>query len=232
MVSRGIGMLSYRSPVGLDEKFGREWFKPPGATLAERQSDRRQRLIAAGLEEIGTIGYDATTVKSVCARAGLTERYFYEQFSGREALLTEVFEHVVEIVAGAAFAAAQAAPATLQARVRAGLSGFLGALSEDPRRARVQLIEVVGQSPELERRRFEVMHAVAQFIEASATELDPDLDFSPGSQRHAIVLALVGGTNHLAIEWTLGGLQIELADLVDALVALFEAASAAQLPTR
>ena len=36
MVSRGIGMLSYRSPVGLDEKFGREWFKAPGPTLGER----------------------------------------------------------------------------------------------------------------------------------------------------------------------------------------------------
>ena len=36
MVSRGIGMLSYRSPVGLDERFGRGWFKPPGPTLGER----------------------------------------------------------------------------------------------------------------------------------------------------------------------------------------------------
>jgi len=36
MVSRGVGMLSYRSPVGLDERFGREWAKPPGATLGER----------------------------------------------------------------------------------------------------------------------------------------------------------------------------------------------------
>ncbi|MGE5360301.1 MAG: alpha/beta fold hydrolase, partial [Bacteroidales bacterium] len=26
MVARGVGMLSYRSPVGLEEKFGREWF--------------------------------------------------------------------------------------------------------------------------------------------------------------------------------------------------------------
>ena len=36
MVSRGIGMLSYRSPVGLDERSGREWAPPPGATLRER----------------------------------------------------------------------------------------------------------------------------------------------------------------------------------------------------
>ena len=36
MVARGIGMISYRSPVGLEEKFGREWFKEPGSTLGER----------------------------------------------------------------------------------------------------------------------------------------------------------------------------------------------------
>ncbi|RPJ42495.1 MAG: alpha/beta fold hydrolase, partial [Candidatus Latescibacterota bacterium] len=36
MVARGVGMLSYRSPVGLEEKFGRDWFQEAGATLAER----------------------------------------------------------------------------------------------------------------------------------------------------------------------------------------------------
>ncbi len=36
MVARGVGMLSYRSAVSLDEKFGREWYRPPGATLGER----------------------------------------------------------------------------------------------------------------------------------------------------------------------------------------------------
>jgi len=36
MVARGVGMLSYRSPTSLEQKFGREWFKPPGSTLGER----------------------------------------------------------------------------------------------------------------------------------------------------------------------------------------------------
>ena len=36
MVARGVGMLSYRSPVGLEERFGRDWFKPPGGTLKDR----------------------------------------------------------------------------------------------------------------------------------------------------------------------------------------------------
>lgn len=196
-----------------------------GRTLPERRADRRERLIAAGLQQIGTVGYAATSVKSLCAQAGLTERYFYEQFADREAILIAVFEHVVALVSEAAFTAARAAPPAVGGRVRAGLRAFLGALSEDPRRARVQLIEVVGQSPELERRRFEAMDGFVSFIEAAALELDPALDFTRGSPSHAIVLALVGGTNHLAIEWTLGGLEMELDELVDALVALYEAAS-------
>lgn len=34
-IARGVGMLSYRSPAGLAEKFGRTWFKSPGSTLGE-----------------------------------------------------------------------------------------------------------------------------------------------------------------------------------------------------
>ena len=34
-VARGVGMLSYRSPEGLEQKFGRGWFARPGPTLAE-----------------------------------------------------------------------------------------------------------------------------------------------------------------------------------------------------
>ena len=119
-----------------------------GRSLEPRRADRRGRLIAAGLQEIGTAGYPAPPPsRTFCARAGLTERYFYEQFADREALLIGVFDHVIEIVSRATFAAAQAAPPTESApRVRAGIQAFLTALSEDPRRARVQLVEVVGQS--------------------------------------------------------------------------------------
>ncbi len=197
-----------------------------GRTLGERRADRRERLIAAGLQEFGTAGYRATSVKVICARAGLTERYFYEEFNDREGILIAVFDHVIEIVSAAAFDAARAAAPQESARLRAGIHGFLSALSEDPRRARVQLIEVVGQSAELERRRFAAMHTFAAFIESMGRELNPDRSYRPGSPSHAVVMALVGGTNHLAVEWTLGGLEMELDDLVETLVALFEAAAA------
>jgi len=198
--------------------------------MEARRSERRRRLLDAGLQEIGTAGYDRTTVKGVCDRAGLTERYFYESFQDRAALLTAVFEDVVATVTASTARALAAAGEGAYARARAGLEGFLGALGEDPRRARVQLIEVVGRSEELERRRFEVMHEFAGYIERAAGELDPSLDFAAEPWRRAVVLALVGGTNHLAIEWTLGGLAMSAGELVDALVALYVASAAAIAP--
>ena len=36
MVARGVGMLSYRAPIGIEEKFGRDWFKKPGSTIKDR----------------------------------------------------------------------------------------------------------------------------------------------------------------------------------------------------
>jgi homoserine O-acetyltransferase len=36
ILARGVGMLSYRSPAGLEDKFGRKWFTKPGSTLGER----------------------------------------------------------------------------------------------------------------------------------------------------------------------------------------------------
>jgi homoserine O-acetyltransferase len=36
MIARGVGMLSYRSPQGLEQRFGRDWFKKPGASLGDR----------------------------------------------------------------------------------------------------------------------------------------------------------------------------------------------------
>lgn len=36
MVARGVGMLSYRAPIGMEEKFGRDWFKKPGSTIKDR----------------------------------------------------------------------------------------------------------------------------------------------------------------------------------------------------
>ena len=66
-----------------------------GQTTQERQSERRDRLIEAGIELFGTRGYANTPVKAICEEAGLTERYFYEAFEDREALLDQIYEILI-----------------------------------------------------------------------------------------------------------------------------------------
>ena len=200
-----------------------------GVPIEQRRALRRARLIGAGLEEIGTRGYDNITVKDVCGRAGLTERYFYEHFADRAALLVAVFDDVVTQVTAAAFAASDAAPPELEARARAGLTAFVEVLTEDPRRARVQLIEVVGRGAELERRRFAAMHVFADYMTAAASELAPRADLTI-RQRRTAALALVGGSNHLVVEWVLGDLKMPKGELVETLVALFVGAARGPAP--
>src|SRR5260370_23231648 len=85
-----------------------------GVSAEQRVAERRERFLAAGLEEFGTRGVLSTGVKDVCRRAGLTDRYFYESFRDGGELFTAVFDratgHLFEVVA-TPLAAAPAHPA-------------------------------------------------------------------------------------------------------------------------
>ncbi|SEH10586.1 transcriptional regulator, TetR family [Thermoleophilum album] len=191
-----------------------------GVPASERRAARRARLIEAGLDLIGTVGFDRTTVRGVCRRAGLTERYFYEHFENRDDLLAAVYEHVIESVRAETLAALAEAPATLEDRVRAGVSAFVGALDRDRRRARVQLLESVGRDEQLEHRRREVMHEFAALLEEMSAGLLP-ADRNDPDERRIAALALVGATNEVVIDWVLGYLEVPRERLVEVLVRIY-----------
>lgn len=85
-----------------------------GRTAAERRADRRERLLTAGLELFGTDGYARTPIERICATAGVSTRNFYEEFTGREALLMALHDRVthraLDAVATALRADAGASP--------------------------------------------------------------------------------------------------------------------------
>lgn len=198
-----------------------------GRDAAQRQEERRARLVAAGVELFGTAGYAATSVRAVCQQARLTERYFYETAHGREDLLAMVYDEIVREVQTASFTAARQAPPRLDAQVRAGLGHFVHALIGDPRKARIMLVEVVGASPRLEVRRHQVIHEFAQFIAALGKEHVPDADMGRLS---LTAIALVGGVNELLVARALKQTEddtYEAAEILDVCTALFLAA----LPT-
>lgn len=183
----------------------------------ERRADRRRRLLDAALGQIGTAGYARTTIEGLCAGAGVTPRHFYEEFPGREAVLLTVFDEVAAWARGAVTAAVAAAPPQPERRVRAGVGAFLHALLDDPRRARVGCVEVVGVSPAVEARRREVLHEFAGFIAGEARALG----VADAAGFALAAIALVGGTNELVVEWVLGEHRPAIDDLADEITRMF-----------
>lgn len=178
-----------------------------GVTAAERQKQRRSALVEAGLELFGTEGYLNVSVKKICDEASLTQRYFYESFPDRVNLLSAVYEDCVEVARNAVIARiAQVLeqtgvgegpipPTVIPSLAREGLGGFIDSLVDDPRRARVIFIEVVGVSPEIEKLRLGAIHDWADLIASFAVAGTP----TPRQKLGAI--GLVGAITQLLVDW-------------------------------
>lgn len=189
-----------------------------GRDPAERARQRRAALVEAARDLFGTRGYPGTSVKGICARAGLTERYFYESFRDREAALTAVYDELVGGLRTATLDAIATAEHTDTLAAR-GLTAFVDFLTADERRARIVLIEVVGVSPDLEKRRHAVLSEFAELV------ADVWLDAKePTCHQRLTAVALVGGVNHLLVDWLLGGGTQRPGELVQACVTLFAGA--------
>ena len=195
-----------------------------GVPADERVAARRRRLLDAGLELFGTTGYHATTVRALCAEAGLTARYFYESFPSTEALLIAVYRHWTDHLHDRlATAIAEAAPTDPtdrgadEAVVRHALDAVFASI-EDPRVLRVCWLEVLGVSPAVDETyitgigRFDDL--VAGVLAARAPHVDPD-------RLHLLAVALVGAVIQTAVRWLLDGQHQPREVLVDVTTRLF-----------
>lgn len=193
------------------DRGGRTW---RGLSAEERRAERRSRLIEAGIELFGTRGYAHSPVKAVCAEAGLTERYFYEAFEDREDLLAEIFDGLVSDTQARALAALENGPPGLFERLSRGLEAFFTALTEDPRRARIQEIETVGVSERMETRRREALHSYARLITDQVRQ-DPGWDLADDPRLDVLALGLVGAVNEQLVAFVLGDLDLPATELLD-----------------
>jgi AcrR family transcriptional regulator len=171
-----------------------------GQSNAERKEDRRERLLAAGLELFGTVGYASTSIEGICAAAGVTARHMYEHFDSREALLRAVYDDIVG-EAQRAVLRALAGAATAEERASAGVAAFVRSYLDDPRRARIACIEAIGVSAAFERHRRSVIHAFAALIEAQARALAAEGAVSGAQNLELAGIALAGAVNELMSDW-------------------------------
>lgn len=192
-----------------------------GVTAEDRRAGRRERLLDAALDLLGTDGASAATVRGVCAAAGLTPRYFYESFSSIDELLVAVFDRIAAEALPVALAAADAAPHDARAKARAALGAFAEHLLTDQRRARVAFVEALG-SEALMRRRLDALRGLAALLADRGREF---YGAQPGTERLVDTTAylLVGGVVELFVAYIEGDLEAPLDELLDDLTELFVA---------
>ena len=188
-----------------------------GRSEHERRTDRRSRLIHAGLELFGTEGWAGTSIERLCTQAGVATRSFYEEFSSREALLRAVYEDIMSGLLGNVLPRVAESKGGTEDRIRLGLSGYVGYLTEDPRRARVAHREVRAAGV-LEPDRHAMILRFADMI-ANETRL------ASGAQGRVLGLALAGAVTEVLVDWVA---QPEprpaTGPIVDTLVGLYVAA--------
>lgn len=120
----------------------------PGTRSSARLSgaERRGRILEAALEAFAAQGYHATSMREIAAAAGITKPVLYLHFDSKERLFVALLEQISgELTARGAAALAADAPA--EARVRAAVEAFFGYVEQRPAAARVLLL-VPGGAPE------------------------------------------------------------------------------------
>jgi len=170
-----------------------------GLSAAQRRADRRARLLTAGRDLFGGVGYAATSIERLCLEAGVTTRHFYEEFPGREALLLAVYDEVLTMAERAVGDALAAAGPGL-GRVRAGVEAYVRAMTADAGLVRIAYIETVGVSPAFEQRRRDALDAFARTAIGVAEELAAAGEI-PRRDYDLTAHALAGAINELLVEW-------------------------------
>jgi AcrR family transcriptional regulator len=190
-----------------------------GLTSDERDALRRQRLVEAGLELFGTVGFVATSLDALCATAGVSTKNFYDHFANSEALLIAVYD---QITGEALDAVRRALPASgsIEEQVRPALEAFVAVMLGDDRKARVNFIEAIGASPAVEARRREVIREFADIVAALAREHVGSTALLDRQVRTG-ALALVGSVQEVLRDWVTGTERPPIEPVVDDLVTVF-----------
>jgi AcrR family transcriptional regulator len=198
-----------------------------GLSVEERRKQRREQLLDAALELFGTQGYAGSSIRAISAAAGLNSRYFYESFSSREDLLYHVYQRAVQDVASAIIEATANAT-TVEEQAREGLRASWAVLTEDRRKARVIVLEVVGVSERLERVRRENRHAIADILLRNALSLageDLELRMDPVLSARS----LIGASMEVLVDWIHGDVDASREEIVEHLTRMYTAVAEASV---
>lgn len=170
-----------------------------GISAVDRRAERRGKLLAAGRKIWGESGIGEVTVRGVCSVAGLTPRYFYEQFPNREALFFAVSDDVRDQLLEAMVTAGVGDPGSLTAKLRSALTAFLDLIAADPHIHRIATSDL-SPVPGLNEHRSRILDLITDtIVEHAPGVLDGHVPAPAELRRGA--LFIVGGVNQIIETW-------------------------------
>ncbi len=124
----------------------------------------RGRLLSATFALVGERGYEGVSARSVSARAGVSNRAFYQCFSDREDCFLAAFNHALD---GLELELREGWESELgwTARVCVALAGLLRALDREPDVRRLVFVEALAAGPRVLARRARVLERLAGVVD-------------------------------------------------------------------
>jgi AcrR family transcriptional regulator len=181
-------------------------------------SNQRARLFGAMIEEVAERSYRDATLSRLVALAGVSKRAVHEQFGTKQTYFLATYDAIaartIERVDEAHRAAGDApANADWQARLRCAFAAFTAEVADQPKAARLALVEALGAGPAAVARMAHTRSVFAQMLSAG-------LNRAPGgAPPPLIVRAIVCGTERVARRRLLAGDAAQLPVLADELLA-------------
>lgn len=188
-----------------------------GMTPEQRLADRRERLLSAAYTQFADPGFCDTTIERLCTSARISNRAFYECFSGREDLLRAVYERCVEETAAAVSRAIHAAPYSLDARIEAAIRAYVTFVMADRRRARIMNLEVRRAGDTVHYVRQQKVAALAQMIEKSLAGFPGGLP----ENSHLVVVGVIGAVQELLLDRMMSAKPAPIDAVINTAVTIF-----------
>ena len=167
------------------------------AATAARKDARHKMILDAATRMFGAHGYHAATVPMIVADAGSSVGSFYAHFRNKEDVFAAVLEELGQRITNVLSEAKACEDDSVQ-RIPGAVKALFLFLAENPREARILIVESSGLSPRLEAVRRGILSAHAEQVhhaleaeKGGASSIDPAI----------AARCLVGGVYEALYSW-------------------------------
>lgn len=176
-----------------------------GLSGAERDAERRNRVLTAGLELIGTRGFASTSVERLCTTAKVSTRHFYVLYANKEAAFLDLYGSITaRSLRAATESLVASAGEPMGIRVPRAFEAYLRPMMSDVRVARIAFVEIMAVSQKVEERRLAFRESLVELIVSEGSAAVARGEITDRDFRFA-ALSLSGSANAVVYDWALRG---------------------------